>query len=65
MQNLEQLQVGARHVERLTEQVGRERAEQRDAAVDGLRRRRTVERQGVSDPSHRYDGRKRGNSATD
>jgi hypothetical protein len=49
----------------LTEQVGRERTEQRDAAVDGLRRRRTVERQGVSDPSHRYDGRKRGNSATD
>jgi hypothetical protein len=49
----------------LTEQVGRERTEQRDAAADGLRRRRTVERQGVSDPSHRYDGRKRGNSATD
>jgi hypothetical protein len=38
----------------LTEQVGRERTEQRDAAADGRRRRRTVERQGVSDPSHRY-----------
>jgi len=50
LEQLADLRVGAKQVERLTEQIGRERLEQRDTAVENFRRRQLVEREGVANP---------------
>jgi hypothetical protein len=50
LEQLADLRVGAKQVERLTEQIGRERLEQRDTAVENFRRRQLVEREGVTNP---------------
>ena len=50
LEQLADLQIGAKQVERLTEQIGQERIEERDAAVESFRRRPLVEREDVADP---------------
>jgi hypothetical protein len=50
LEQLADLQIGAKQVERLTEQMGQERVEQRDAAVESFRRRPLVEREDVAAP---------------
>jgi hypothetical protein len=50
LEQLADLQVGAKQVERVTERIGHERLAQRDAAVEDFRRRPLVEREAVADP---------------
>ena len=50
LEQLADLRVGAKQVERLTEQIGRERVDQRDTAVENFRCRPLVEREGVANP---------------
>ena len=50
LEQLADLRVGAKQVERLTKRIGQERVEQRDAAVKDFRNRPLVEREGVADP---------------
>jgi hypothetical protein len=50
LEQLAELRVSAKQVERLTEHIGRERVDQRDAAVENLRRRPLVEREGIAEP---------------
>jgi hypothetical protein len=50
LEQLADLHVGAKQVERLTERIGQERVEQRDEAVERFRHRPLVEREAVADP---------------
>jgi hypothetical protein len=50
LEQLADLQVGAKQVERLTEQIGQERLEQRAAAIENFRRRPMVQREDVAAP---------------
>jgi hypothetical protein len=50
LQQLADLRVGVKQVERLTKQIGRERVEQRDTAAESFRRRPMVQREEVADP---------------
>jgi len=50
LEQLADLRVGAKQVERLTEQIGRERVDQRGTAVADFRCRPLVQREGVANP---------------
>jgi hypothetical protein len=49
LEQLADLQVGSKQVERLTKRIGQERVDQRDAAVKDFQNRPLVEREGVAD----------------
>ena len=50
LEQLADLRVGTKQVQRVTERIGQERVDQRDAAVKDFRNRPLVEREGVAHP---------------